>query len=165
MFRPRIIFDFGIEKHSLVANQLFNSILLEKWPDWLPMFTDASKLSPNGPTGAAVWIPKYKIILNYKLPSYSSVFTGEAIAILEATLYIESHRIRKSIVFTDSLSCLQDIAKSPFRSKDIFTISLQIKDTLQRCHDMGLEVVLAWIPGHSGISGNETADNCCPLRL
>ncbi|KAJ0171825.1 hypothetical protein K1T71_012588 [Dendrolimus kikuchii] len=160
IFVPNIILNFGIDKNSTAANQRFNQIFQEKWSDWLPIFTDASKLSSNSPVGAAVWIPRFKIVLNFKLPFYNSVYSGESIALLEAALFIESHQIKKSIIFTDCLSCLQDLQKSPFHSRQNSPLTLQIKKILYQCHIVGLEVALAWIPGHCGILGNETADNC-----
>ncbi|KAJ0169404.1 hypothetical protein K1T71_014991 [Dendrolimus kikuchii] len=160
LFRPKIIFNFGVEKNSIGANQIFNRILYKNWQGWLPIFTDASKLTLDSHVGAAVWIPEFRIILNYKIPPHSSVFTGEAIAILEAIQYIKSHHLSKCLILTDSLSCLQDLSKLPFRTKENFSLTLKIKSSLKTCHDLGLEIVLAWIPGHAGISGNETADNC-----
>lgn len=158
IFQPRIILDFGVPKNSPHANEIFNDILHTEWSDWTPVFTDASKLSTDGDTGAAVWIPKFQITLSQKLPPQSSVFTGEAVALLEAITLIFTHKIDKTIIFSDSLSCLQDISKPPFHSKNIFYVTLKIKDLLYQCHLLNLSVVLAWIPGHSGIKDNEIVD-------
>lgn len=37
--------------------------------------------------------------------------------------------------------------------------NLEIRKILYKCHSSGVNVVLAWIPGHCGIEGNETVDN------
>ncbi|XP_026331534.1 uncharacterized protein LOC113238898 [Hyposmocoma kahamanoa] len=122
------------------------------------MYTDASKLAADGCVGAAVWIPKYEIILNCKCPSQASIFTGESTALLEALSYVESHKLNKSIIFSDSKSCLQAILANQFVSKSKFHNILKIKEVLYQCHSNNIQVVLAWIPGHSGIQGNETVD-------
>ncbi|KAJ0179728.1 hypothetical protein K1T71_004319 [Dendrolimus kikuchii] len=160
VFSPKVITDLGISKNSLAANQQFCSIVHNRWPNHIQLFTDASKITQNQPVGAAVWIPKYKIILNFKIPPSCSIFTGESVALLEAILYVESHNIRNAIIASDSLSCLQDIKKLPFHSKYNFHITLQIREALFRCLSVGLEIILVWIPSHSGIRGNEIADNC-----
>jgi ribonuclease HI len=160
VFSPSIILNFGIDKHFPGANENFNLIMSKDWKDWLQVFTDASKLSEESNVGAAVWIPRYKIILNFKCPPATSIFTGEAIALFEAVSYIESHRISKTIILSDSRSCLEDLAKFPLRSKDNFPVSLKIREILYRCHRTGLQIVLAWIPSHSGVEGNEMADSC-----
>ncbi|RVE42721.1 hypothetical protein evm_012633 [Chilo suppressalis] len=36
----------------------------------------------------------------------------------------------------------------------------KIREALLTCHLKGTNVALAWIPGHNGIPGNETADTC-----
>ncbi|KAI8427150.1 hypothetical protein MSG28_014766, partial [Choristoneura fumiferana] len=82
-------------------------VRLERLPDWLHIFTDASKIDPNGFVGSAVWIPKYQIALTQKGPAQSSVFTGESIAILEAIKFSESHSVPKILIFSDAKSCLQ----------------------------------------------------------
>ncbi|XP_026325634.1 uncharacterized protein LOC113234509 [Hyposmocoma kahamanoa] len=158
VYRPDISLDLGISKKSTDAEVRLQDYISKKWNNWLVMYTDASKLSDQECVGAAVWIPKYKIILNFKCPPVSSVFSGEAIAILEALLYTESHNVDKTVILSDSKSCLQAILSNPFRNKSNFPCILKIRDVLYRCHLQEIRVSLAWIPGHSGIVGNEAVD-------
>lgn len=160
IFQPNISLYFGIKKDTPCADTIFNRTLSEKWEGWTPVFTDASKLSDEGSVGSAVWIPRYKIMLSFRCHPQSSVFSGEAIALFEAVSYVESHKINKSIIFSDCLSCLQDIGKFPFRAKDNLYINLKTREILHKCYLLGIEVALAWIPGHAGIAGNEQADAC-----
>ncbi|RVE54289.1 hypothetical protein evm_001116 [Chilo suppressalis] len=46
-----------------------------------------------------------------------------------------------------------------FSSKSKFQFILTIKTILFECHRQGLQIILAWIPGHTGIVGNETVDS------
>ena len=52
----------------------------KNWLDYIGIFIDASKSSHNSNVGAAYWIPKYKIILNFKYPPETSTFSGHCIA-------------------------------------------------------------------------------------
>ncbi|XP_048486459.1 uncharacterized protein LOC125490647 isoform X1 [Plutella xylostella] len=153
VFQPNVVMDLGISKDSPAAEKALSAKLNSEWSGWLPIFTDASKLSENSNVGLAVWLPKYKVALSFKRPPESSVFTGEATAILEALLYAESHKLNKTIILSDSASSLQAIISFPFKSKSKFPIILKIRETLFRCMTQGIEVAIAWIPGHSGIIG------------
>lgn len=165
VFQPNIIFSFGIKKNMPGANSVFNKTIDEKWNGWLTVYTDASKLSDDGCVGSAVWIPRFKIILNFKCPPQTTVFTGEAIALFEAVSYIQSHKINNTIIFSDSLSCLEDISKSPLRSKENCYVNLKTREALYICQCLGIDVVLAWIPGHTGIAGNERVDACAKQAI
>ncbi|XP_047041608.1 uncharacterized protein LOC124645775 isoform X1 [Helicoverpa zea] len=165
LFQPKVILSLGISKHDPGANNKLNKILTEDWQDWLTMYTDASKISEDGIVGTAVWIPKYKIILSNKVSPHSSIYTGESIALLEAVKYVDSHSLNKTLILSDSLSCLQDLIKFPFRARHNFPIILQIKQLLFKCHSSGIQVTLAWIPSHSGIVGNDNADSLAKVAI
>lgn len=94
MFRPNISLDLCINRVS--PNLDLNRVIDRDWPNWTSIYTDASQLSKQGCVGSSVWIPKFKIILSYKLPIYSSVFTGEAVAIFEA-LNLAIFRLQKRL--------------------------------------------------------------------
>ncbi|XP_052747406.1 uncharacterized protein LOC128199916 isoform X2 [Bicyclus anynana] len=165
VYNPPVITDLGLTKDAPDTNTKFQEIVHQNWSNYLFIYTDASKLSPESCVGAACWVPKYKIVLQFKCPPETSVFTGEAVALLEAILFARSHNIKQTVIFTDSLSCLYSIRENPFRSKSKFPIILQIREALFSCHLMGLSIFLAWIPSHSGISGNESADSCAKAAV
>ena len=157
-FKPNIIFNIGISKGSSSANSAFNEVIEERWSGFQRFFTDASKLSNLSCTGVAVYYQNSKIILQFKCPKESSVFTGECVAVLEACLFIESHNIESAVIFTDSLSCLQALVQNLFKSKLHSQLILKIKQSLFSCAKKQKNVQLVWIPSHCGIAGNECAD-------
>lgn len=158
IYQPNIILNFGISKNEPGANNSFLHKIDNFWRGWTLLFTDSSRLVISGAVGSAVWIPKYSVILSYKCPALTSVFTGELVAILEAIKFVITHGINKSIIFSDSLSGLQSIKANPFSSKVSYPLVLSIRQSLWECHTRNLEISLAWIPSHTGIQGNEIAD-------
>nr|AAA74495.1 unknown protein [Drosophila teissieri] len=89
------------------------------------------------------------------LPPYSSVLTSETIAILEAIELIKTRRGKFGIWF-DSLSAIDSI-KNPnnnsFYPNRIRSLITQLAPKIK----------IMWIPGHSGIIGNELADQAAKL--
>lgn len=158
IFEPKIILNLDIAKKDPLANQKFKMQIEKDWQHWLPIYTDASKTSEDSPVGSAVWIPKHQVLLSFKSPRESSVFSGECIAILEAVSYVLSHKLSKSVILSDSKSGLNALSSNLFRSKSVSPLILNIKKQLFLCHEENIEVALIWIPGHSGISGNEQVD-------
>ena len=114
------------------------------------IYTDGSK-SENHVSASAVCSTD---ILKANLPDYSSIFSAEAVALKLAVQYIQRQVIRKTVIFSDSLSCLQSL-----QSKNTqHPVILEIIELLTYLNNVNTEVVFSWIPGHVGIHGNEKAD-------
>ena len=125
-------------------------------------YTDGSKTSPGCYVGLAIFSPPPPpptYHFQARIFSYASIFTAEALAILLTLEHIKTSNIRKSIIFTDSLSTLQALSIPT----DIINLShitiFRIKSILLELEAEGQSVVLAWIPGRKGIPGNERADS------
>lgn len=76
------------DRFLIKASSYYNHLLLPRLRSLaleLTVYTDASKVDPARCVGAAVWIPRYNIVLSFRCPPQASIFTGEAVAILEAS--------------------------------------------------------------------------------
>ena len=99
--------------------------------------------------------------LQFKLPEICSVFTAEAVAILEALKYVESENFHKCVVCTDSLSVVTAL-RSAVSDNPVLN---DILDTIHRLLHMGRRVIIIWVPGHCNIPGNEMADTNAKLAI
>ncbi|KAE9532668.1 hypothetical protein AGLY_009749 [Aphis glycines] len=115
------------------------------------MYTDAFK-NQIGVGAAVVW---NNIEFMYKLPNSCSVFTVESIAIIKALELITVHQIQDTIIFTDSLSAINNI-KNTNNPSDIGLYIQNKIYTLKKINNF--KIKLFWIPGHSNIIENERAD-------
>ena len=123
-------------------------------------YTDGSKTDAGCYVGLAILFPNPPFFqFQGRISSYASIFTAEALAILLTLEHIKSTIIRKSIIFTDSLSTLQAISNPSVIINSSHIIIFRIKRVLLELEAEGQSVILAWIPGHKGIPGNERADS------
>ena len=132
--------------------------------DWIHVYTDGSafKATVNAGSGATIRHPDKppEDIFN-PCGAFCSNYVAEQQAIDTAVTHINHTfdttpgTINNIVIFTDSLSTLQTLESG--RGTDRETTLLQ-----QNLHHLmsnhPAEVVLQWIPGHSGIRGNEAAD-------
>ena len=96
-----------------------------------------------------------------------NVYAAELIAIFFAMIMIlrdyvsrtttENNVPRQYTIFSDSKAALQAIANPKQRSAQ-HIVQRIIKEAERLNKSVGLEIHLAWIPGHEGIQGNELAD-------
>lgn len=166
IYTPTIYLSIGVQKESVVANSLVLGFINSNYQNSEIFYTDASKtpLTSGGEGVGAAFLHKntgfFKL---FKYDNIMSNYTAEALAILECVNYIISKDFQESIVFTDSLSCLNSLLSNPFNKNSFSPLSLEIKSRLLVCSNRSLKVSLAWIPGHSGIQGNEAVDKLAKL--
>lgn len=70
-----------------MENIIIKDKLASDWSNFIIMYTDASKISDTDYVGSSVWIPKFSVILSFRFPPSSSIFTVESIAILEIVTF------------------------------------------------------------------------------
>jgi hypothetical protein len=89
----------------------------------------------------------------YRLHTFNSVFTAELYAMYRALLFVRRQPRQYHLVCTDSLSGLQSLSGySPDHP-----IVIELLFQLSHLHRAGKSAVFCWIPGHSGLPGNEAA--------
>ena len=93
--------------------------------------------------------------LTARLPNCASIFSAEIHAILLAFQLIAKSSNTKFMIFSDSLSSLQEIVGSHCRCK---TNVLDVSEKLHRLCLSGKSVEFCWIPSHVGIKRNEAVD-------
>lgn len=139
-----------------LRNSIFQEEVGKKWPGFHTIFTDGSKEGEN--IGCAFYDSTKNVSGLYKLPKEASIYTAELTAIKEAMNYCQQQQEDKFIIFTDSKSSVDALQKPKIHSG----MTHLIKDILL-LHGVLTEnnktVKLAWLRGHSGIDGNETADS------
>lgn len=118
----------------------------------LVFYTDGSKME-GGKVGAGIFGPRVKLAI--PMGSFPSVFQAETYAIDECASYcLHRHYCHAKIfILSDSQAALQALDSYSFESKLVWECMLSL-NSLGRTNT----VVLMWVPGHTGIYGNEMAD-------
>ncbi|XP_025418121.1 uncharacterized protein LOC112688914 [Sipha flava] len=149
------------------VNGLFLDYIRNNFPDFILIFTDRS-VTPLSASFTFV-IPEFHISFTNNLPPTASSYTAECHAIIESLLLISTLITNKFLIITDSLSCLQALASNVFNTPNSPLI-ITIRSLLHTLTELNFNIQFLWVPGHTGISGNETADSlakstaflCCP---
>lgn len=124
--------------------------IISETPNKCILYTDGSK--NNVSTGCAY--VGGGVERKYKLSTLCSSFTAEAFAIMEALRYAMTVPEQNIIICTDSQSVLSSIAEMYSRNKLI----QQIQSFISMMKQTNKEVLFLWVPGHTGVRGNEDAD-------
>ena len=155
-------FDLSYVSFSKLENPLYlTSIAKEKisteFPHHLQVYTDGS-LSEDKHAGCAFVIPDLGITKKYKLNDNVSVFSTELFALLMATSFVvDLPKQPLAVLFlSDSKSALQALERG-----GTFNRSAIQQDILHNIHQLicrGINTAFMWIPSHTGIRGNDLAD-------
>ncbi|KAM7315802.1 uncharacterized protein ISCGN_005585 [Ixodes scapularis] len=127
----------------------------ERYGSWLQIYTDGSVNKARTSSTAAFYIPELALEWCGRLQAPTSSTTAELVAIdkaLQAAAQLSPHRM---VLLTDSRCALQKLANA--ECADPATTAA--RQTLSFLLTHGSTVCFQWIPGHTGIKGNERADS------
>ena len=118
----------------------------------LPWYTDGSR---SHLSGASYHCSQVQCNESLLLGKYASVFQAEITGISGSCYEItqKKHFTLPIYIFTDSQAAMKSINKNRFTS----SLALECRDALDALSSQ-CQVTLVWVPGHSGIQGNEAAD-------
>ena len=129
----------------------------------LTVYMDGSRI--EGEIGAAAHCPANGRTLRQHIGKASeyNMYTAEVHAVQLGAEIIEEAMITKAytkcIIYADSQPAIRAIGKPKKQSgQEFLCATLDSLDALQDKHPM-LRIELKWIPSHTGIEGNERADN------
>jgi len=149
----------GTKQKSSDVQLALSKALIEKYYDdrYLCIYTDASK--KNGKIGIGCYMhssqPSTEMKLSHRITDNVSTYQAELAAIkLAVTITKQFAEHKQIVIFSDSLSAIQSIESGHTTSSP--SLLRQLYEVLYESHH---DIVLAWIPGHSGIRGNELADD------
>ena len=153
---PTVHFLFPDKKQtvtSIEARSLFLQFQ-DSHQDFVFLYTDGSK--KEGRTG--IGITSSRIEKSSRLHDLHSIFSAELLGILSALHIIQNLNIGNSIICSDSSSSLLSISSQ----MPTHPLVYQIRNIL---HHITSQIEFLWVPGHTGIKGNETADRLAKESL
>ena len=118
------------------------------------IYTDGSRDPVRRRAGFGVYIEQLELKYSIRITDESSVFTTELMAILWALRWVERERPNQVIICSDSAAALEALQGG--KSKARPDIVMEILSVMCRIEDC--EVTLCWVPGHTGVEGNEKVD-------
>ncbi|XP_044766286.1 uncharacterized protein LOC123322405 [Coccinella septempunctata] len=147
--------SLGLKKDNPDNSSLFLKKCDEVFPNTVKIYTDASKSGYR--VGIGVYYPSL-ISLSQSLPGFFSICTAELIAIQRAISLVACFDVPHSVIFSDSKSALEKISNWSIHSSND-DITLDIRNKVISLQNSGRSISLAWVPGHTCIPGNISADS------
>ena len=124
--------------------------LISKYPGYRILYTDGSKMG----TSVAYAFTVNNAFFSNRLGDGMSIYTAELVAIREALHFVWDNQVPKALIFSDSQSAVRALAG---QSRE-HPVLVDILESNHNITEVGMDCVVVWIPGHSGIRGNVRAD-------
>ena len=96
-----------------------------------------------------------------RLPDHSSIFMAETCGLFIALKIIQTSEVKNAIIFRDSKSYLEALNSL----KTDHPVLVKNMTKLHILENTGYNIQFSWIPGHVGITSNETADQAAKMGL
>ncbi|XP_026476392.1 uncharacterized protein LOC113382043 [Ctenocephalides felis] len=145
-------------KRTIVVKKEYKKWIEHDGPNSIILYTDGSRNNVSHRVGCAIWIEKEKIPICYKLPEFISIYSAELIAIREAVRIAKMNKYKKTMILTDSLSCVNKLEKFMNTIEFEEKIYFEILNDIEIITGMGNNINIGWVQGHIGVEGNEKAD-------
>lgn len=157
MIHPKVDKSLLFAKQSDSLQSLkeeFHRTVNRTYSNYTIMYTDGSKDQKNA--GASYWSVNNSV--SYRIYNEASISTAELFAIQKCIEFINENHLTNVLLCTDSLSSLLMFEKLYSSHPIVLSIQHLIFTT-------NTNIVFYWVPGHAGISGNESADTLAKQAL
>lgn len=130
--------------------------------DCLIIYTDGSKIPASPSVGSAFYVIEEEMGYYMSMNKVCSNYTAEACAIAKTLQWLNQDILRRDVmIFTDSKSCVEAVQNNNISMKPnqyIIEIRKRYQQLARRLAETNNKAIIAWIPAHSGIYGNEVVD-------
>ncbi|XP_049884525.1 uncharacterized protein LOC126379751 [Pectinophora gossypiella] len=125
--------------------------------EYIKIYTDGSKTQNR--TSFAYYNSFCKIGKVFECNNLMSIFSAEILAIIYAvnSILINSWNSNKFLILSDSMSSLQAVSKKCLNASMNYLV-YELRKAVKNVYNAGLTIEFCWVPGHSGILGNELVD-------
>ena len=155
-------FTIDTPKDNLTDYRRSLEDLIKQTPnDTISCYTDGSLTESGCGAGHIITTNNNNTIINetyFRLPDYCTVFQAELSAIEDACNYLLSQNNMNIIIWTDSLSSIQALTSNTSRSTTVNNCYNSLQNLATHNN-----VTVRWIAAHSGLWGNEKADELAKL--
>ena len=153
---PEVRFDLTSMRKDSTSSLVYKAMfadLCSQLPSYDQIFTDGSKTDEG--VACAAFQQSSDRSCTKSIPSDGSVYSAELTALALGLQLVQSSDPGNFLICTDSLSALEAISNRNLNHPELISFFKLFTELSLNSY----KIVLAWVPGHVGIRGNEKADN------